>query len=488
MRKILTLVAMLALLLLGAAAQAVTDSFTITVVQPGAPALVQHVASSSNPIGFSPSGNNFAFHMPNNVGAGNCLILGIAYPHGATPTVSDNNGNTWPASPAVTADSGSQVAAIFVLPNANAGATTITVGLGGSYNDFQYTASEFRNIATVTPVNGTSSAAAVTGPSLSTGSFTPTTNNNANGGNLIWSYFAFGTSRTNPTSWVPGGSFSLLDGDIAWLGSNGDPHASQYFVQSSQAAINPSITATGSNATFNGVSVALKAAAAGTGAPAGIHINKVITATSSSVTSSLTLHAPATGNLRVFTTAFPTAFDTISSVTDSEGNTDWQILNPGGQGQVIYSANHSANPNLTVTIHFSGSVYPSPTFVFYDIAGAVASPAGNSTGTQVSAPNSTTANNAPTFTPADTTGVAFAWIASFSSGPGGIPTGLAAGAPAGAVYDSVNYTGINNTDLMNNGDGYAHAYFSSTATQNWNWTVLSDPTLSIGATVVEFHQ
>ena len=62
------------------------------------PTLIQHVASSANPVGVGISGNAFKIPLPNAVGAGNALILGITYPHGKTVTITDNNGNTWPGS------------------------------------------------------------------------------------------------------------------------------------------------------------------------------------------------------------------------------------------------------------------------------------------------------------------------------------------------------------------------------------------------------
>jgi hypothetical protein len=102
-----------------------------TLAPTASPTLVQHVASSTNPLGIGISGNNFKFTLPNNVLAGNCLILGISYANSgtlaATP-ITDTNGNTWPTSPAVSvSDTNANVnTAIFVLPNANPGVTTFT--------------------------------------------------------------------------------------------------------------------------------------------------------------------------------------------------------------------------------------------------------------------------------------------------------------------------------------------------------------------------
>src|SRR5690242_12442944 len=60
---------------------------TDIVVSARTPALVQHVASSSNPKGIGIQGNGYRFYFPNPVGQGNCLILGITYPPGSGRTV-----------------------------------------------------------------------------------------------------------------------------------------------------------------------------------------------------------------------------------------------------------------------------------------------------------------------------------------------------------------------------------------------------------------
>src|SRR5882762_76683 len=107
------------------------------VAGPGTPTLIQHVASSTNPPGLGISGNYFNIPIPNAVGAGNCLVFCITYPSGSTPTITDNNGNSWPAA-AVSVNSGTNVSAIYALPNANAGLTTITVSFAAAVIPFNY--------------------------------------------------------------------------------------------------------------------------------------------------------------------------------------------------------------------------------------------------------------------------------------------------------------------------------------------------------------
>jgi len=204
-----------------ATAKGKSDSKSASIqvsAQPGTPALVQHLASSSNPRGIGNPGNNYRFFLPNPVRPGNCLILGITYPRSTTRTVSitDTAGNDWTGTLAVRASDPSTpvTSDIYVLPGAMAGVTQITVGFDTDLDSFQYTASEFNNVALSAPVSGsskTTAAAAINGvATLSSGSFTPA-NNDANGGSLIWSYFAnnsFGNGH--PTDFTAGSGFTAL--------------------------------------------------------------------------------------------------------------------------------------------------------------------------------------------------------------------------------------------------------------------------------------
>ena len=449
----------------------------------GTPTLIQHVASSANPVGVGISGNNFKIPLPNSVGSGNAIILGMTYPSGSSPTITDNNGNTWPTTAAVSANAGpgGNISSIWVLPNANAGRTTITVSFASAIIPFNYVVSEFNNVATANPLNGTSATANDAGASIATGSFTPG-NNDGNGGNLIWNYYAVsGGANGNPTSWVSGSGFTLLDADIAWNTKQGFPHATQYLVQTAAAPINPGITATADTDSFNGVAVALKAASAGTATSAGIHINKIIHQTTNVPPSTWTLQEPATGNLRVLATANSSGLTNITSVTDSDGGV-WTKIEPAGdEPQIWYSKNTSPNPNLSVTIH--GASGPTITVLFYDIAGAAADPfdvAAGAPSTDVS--NQTMVNNMPSITPTTANGLVIA-VMGLGQGPG---LGLNTGAPTGAVFDLVTYTGELDLDLMENADGQAHFYNASTVAENWNWLITANPNNSAFATAVAF--
>src|SRR5262249_9151308 len=149
--------------------------------------------------------------------------------------------------------------------------------------------------------------------------------------------------------WSAGNGSTLLDADIAWKIDPGFPHASEYLVQPTAAAINPVVSMNGDTVdTFNAVSVALKAAAAGTSSPSGIHINKIIhqTADRWPTSGTYTLQVPTTGNLLVANVSFDSAG--ITSITDSDGGT-WNQIQAGNTSVLLwYSANRTPDPNLTV--------------------------------------------------------------------------------------------------------------------------------------------
>ena len=315
-----------------------------------APTLIQHVASSANPIGLGIPGNDYKIPLPNPVLAGDALVLAITYPHGNLVTVSDTLRQTWPQA-SIVKDGGTNnyTTAIYVRCGSAGGSETITVGLSGSVLPFEYTVSEFNNVATSNCVDGSVGSASLS-PSgsglINPGSFTPLNNNNTKGGHIIWSYTAISSGAGgNPTSWNPASGFTLLDGDIAWINDQGFPHASQWSIQTQQASVSPSITSTGDTVdTFNSASVSLLVASAGGATPSGIHINKIIheswIALSSGAT--LRLQLPTTGNLRVL--AFPAGQNNIdiTSITDSD-NSAWNLEQTNGD-QRRYGMRRTAQP------------------------------------------------------------------------------------------------------------------------------------------------
>src|SRR6266852_1625398 len=118
------------------------------------PAIAQSKHSSCNPEGVGIVGNQWRFKLPNAVGAGNCLVLFITHPWSASRvvTITDDRGNAWPSSPSATANPGGAgyQSSCYILPNAAAGVTTITVTIDTVSN-----ISSINQLANTVTVNAT---------------------------------------------------------------------------------------------------------------------------------------------------------------------------------------------------------------------------------------------------------------------------------------------------------------------------------------------
>jgi hypothetical protein len=466
-----------------------TRSTTIAIAggggTPPLPALVQHLSSTSNPPLDTRVGNDFRFTLPNPVVAGNCLVLGISYRWSATRTVrvSDGNGNLWPTSPAATTTDGVDlISSIFVLPGARPGTTTFTVSFDADVIAFQYTVSEFDNLDPVSPVSG-SSAGQTTAPALAIPAFTPA-NNDAAGGNLVWSYFMdheFVPSR-GVSNFAPGAGFALLDADIGWT-NIGLAHASQFFLQRTSAAVAPSMIATGApaNEGFNGVAVALKVAAAGGPPAAGIRIEKIAHFTNPVPPKNWNFQFPTVGNLIVGVVCQSELID-ITSVTDSKGNVYAKVGPSLDEPQFWYARNATPDPDLRIVVHSAGTPV-NASFLWYDISGADPLPLDGQadlSGAGIDSGKSSIVD-APVMTPASA-GLTLAAI-SFGTGPA---TGLTTGAPPLAIFDYVSYAREIDMDRMDNADGRAHFYNGDLSTEHYNWILNHTIGTTASATAVHF--
>jgi len=445
------------------------------------PAIVQMVASSTNIFGVQgQAGSNFKFTLPNTNGASNCVALCMSYPNGTTITITDGLGNTWPASATKAADAGAglNVGSIWILPNANGGVSTYHVACSPAAIPFQYVIIELCGID-ANPVNSTSAGtASVTGPNLTTGSFTPD-NNDATGGNFILAYYALSSGSSSagrPTSFVAGGPFTLLEADT-WTGVQSFPQAAQYFLQTSHAAINPGMTATGDSAdAFNCVAVALKVnknngipkPAAGSGK---IWIDRIYHfSTTGSPNATWTVQAPRTGNLCLLH-----GHNTWTSVTDSDGGS-WTKRGSAGSSAIWESVNKSPSPDYTLTISTGGDSGGGFSFRLLDISNAAASPF-EVFASAVSATLSlgtTVVNDLPDITPLTAPALPNLVIAAGFMGIGPC-TGFNIGAPANAVFDLCTYPEETDGSSMENADILAHVLVTSTTPLTWNWTIKSQP-------------
>lgn len=439
---------------------------------PPVPTLFDLVGSTTNDNN-GIDGNGYVFNGPNLVGAGNCLVLAIAYPFkaGRTVTINDSSGDVWPAASTTvgTASLGNINTKIFVLQNASAGLHKLTVTFDAAVRVFKYALAQFYNIDTAAAVDGVAPGSAnAAGPNVSAGSFTPTTNNDANGGHLIFS-FAFsndtvGTNVSNEASAMSAtNSAKLLDADNSCT----IPSATAYSIQATNGPINPGFSITQSSATnFVIAAVALKAANAGTAPAAGIRVLRLLHCTCPTpATGNNKFLFPSDGNLLVATMAAGNNLNQVNSVTDSNGQS-YASRGAAGNSQIFDRVNATPSNALALTLNLNASE-PQFSIHLFDIVNADPSPFGNANGFNGSAPASgTVCNDLPDITPT-VTGLTIAQTG-FGTGP---TTDLAAGAPSGAFYDLVFYTGMTDQDRMDNADGFGHVYNASLSAQAWNWTI-----------------
>ena len=434
------------------------------------PTLIQHVSTASNDDTSEP-GNPYFLSLPNLTGAGNALILGMSYEFapGNTPTVTDDKGNVWVAGATTPSNptSGQLVSAIFYSLGIAAGTQKITVTFTLPVTSFQAVFSEFYNVATVAALDGSSSSATSIAPSITAGSLTTATN-----GDLIYSY-GYDTNPTDTVTQITAGSgFTLLSADTA-LGT-----FAEYAVQGSAGAVVPGATVTGTTDPFNSVAIALKAQAAGTAPAPGIHIVHVYHVLYKRLGSALQF--PSTGNLLVVTTSFSPNQSNLS-VASSLANT-WVKPAPASNGadlpQFLYAANAATSPSLQITPTVT---FPVTSIVMYDVAGAAAAPYDSAAGMpyawQSNVDNSDLIG-IPVFTPSTANELVFGTMAD-GIGP---TTGLIG---TGFFFDTVTYGGEIDRDSMDNADGYAHYFSSSTAPVSFSWKMNSNdlPETSLGVAI-----
>lgn len=448
------------------------------------PTCVQHVQGFSNE-NFE-TGNDFRIEIEPTL-ANNCLVLCCSYAYSASRTIAfkDQSGTTLSFTQAQKTDdtTNNVTTAIYVLPNAAAGITAIVTTFDAAINGFYPDFSEWYNVATSSPLDGTGAAAnLVTGGTIASGSFTTSTN-----GDLIihhgvaagWGISYEGGYNDGVTSKTKQSGYTLLACDfmgMLWT---------QYQVQSTAGATNPAMTWSGGSVSpdqFNSVTIALKAASAGTAPnPSDLRVfGKYHCRLRAPSTGNYTLFTPLTGSLAVIATAYGTTFVSIDSISGSVSGS-WTKVPTGTNAfpQIYYQQPLTASDSDVLTVHITPAGSTEYQFVLYDIinGGAYSSFATANSG----AFGPGTVSNMPSITPAISSGIAIGAIG-FGTGP---PNALSS--PSGAKFDSGFYTGYTDLSPWDSGDGYGHYVFSSNATQAWNWNDTS-ATGSANATVAIFAQ
>lgn len=345
-----------------------TAAYSIGVATP---TLVQFTAGSSTQ---NNATGSYIISLPNPSLPGNLLACGFARASGTvTTTVSDDKNQTWTAGPTSTDSVNGELSAIYYFPNTAAGVRQVTIHFSTNKTYIAAACWEFDNVALSSPVDGSAGHSDLGSPTntVTSGSLTPTTS-----GDLILMW-AFRTGGAN-TVWTQGTSpWKLTSADAQ------DGMASQYQIQATAAAINPTMTTDGA-VDWTAVGVAFKSAAAGTAPGAGMRVISVLHHAINNTALSYKNGVPTNGNMQVVAYVGQAGLDLCpmtggtgscagkAGVVDSHSNT-WvssgTILAAAGDSQQYYTCNATAGTPTTVTFNFNGANNGSNVW-FYDIAGA----------------------------------------------------------------------------------------------------------------------
>jgi hypothetical protein len=467
-----------------------TQALSITCVTYQNAFLYHHITTSTNTVGVGVSYiGPWTMHVES-LPANTVAVLAVTLPQSvSTVSVSDTLAGSWSSDVCTaTGGSGNYTTWLFVQPlGSTGGADLVSISTGSSsIIPFQFVLSFFENISTSSPVDGyfctasggiTANSSGVITPTA----FTPSTNNDANGGHVIWSYVGqcAGTGSLTTTGWTAGSGFTLLNGDIAWTqnGVSAFYDASEWQIQATNASIAPAFTATGETTSgdcFNSISVALLLSSSGATAPTAIHVENILHEASADETSPFTLNnvTPFTGNLRVAAFTWPGGSPgggapIISSLSSTDSCTWHKTTNSGSGGgaEIFYAQGCSACPTCKTSLVFTGAgTLPNYSYRIYDVDNAQTS----SYSTDVASSGSCvvgTNTDQPAITPSISAGMTIA-VSGFGTGP----ATLQAGSPSGAVYDIWSASNYDDSDNADNDDSSAHYYFSTNATQHWDYT------------------
>lgn len=480
--------------------------------------------------------------------AGNGLLYVVAYPSGATPVITDDQSNTWPASGAtgtVTADAGAGNMALqaFVLKTATTGTQKVTCGFGGSpQTPVRSWLFELYNVTGTIEGSATGTAKNTAGV-VAPGAFTPSVANC-----LVFSFMSDSNTSgtTNPSRINAANGYFLNDADVSWNGGTGTPSASQAVLQTTAVSTNALFNlAIGGTETYNVLALALSTGSQGTAKPAGIHVDRVLYFSTNSNPANYTFQIPSTGNLGVICTPEDLSGTAAATARDSD-SVSWTQNGTAGTPQFFFRSNLTPNPGRTVTVAYGAHTAQNLDYRYLDISGADPSPfAGTASGNSTAVDNTNAVSDQPDLTPTAGPGLTIALLQV------GIGPTLGITSPAGAVpmwptYQIAKFVGgittttltvasttwgaINNGGIsainnppavlgttiqsgagpytiqpsqtvtagstmtqtstdsseVNWGNGFGILYYSTLAAQAWNWNFANAPSNSVTSTAVAF--
>jgi hypothetical protein len=427
------------------------------------PTCVQYVHWHSN--ANYENGNAFKFKLPNATLASNCLILCLSYAYSAGRTISitDDQSNSWPGTPTIkTDDTGNNyTTALFVLPGATAGVVTITVTFDTAIMGVHASCSEWYNVATASPLDGSSGANLVIGNPVASGSFSTAVD-----GDLIY-HVGIDTNygaqldagfQDGATGITKASGCTLLGAEIMYASFI------EYQIQGTHGATNPGVTFSGGSmgsVSYNSLTVALKAATAGTAPGSGVRVFGIQHSRLKTISSGdYPIWAPLSGNTGVLCTTYPPSGTQINTVAGSVSGS-WSVISTAGYPQFGHKAGMSSSDVEVLTINVTAGSSGELQYCLYDIVNGGAYDTYATANVGSFGPGN--GGPLPTLTPGISSGIAVCACGFYTGPPDSLPS------PSGAFFDSAYYTGYTDLAPLDSGDGYGHYYFGSNASQTWTW-------------------
>jgi hypothetical protein len=422
----------------------------------GVPTFAENHVSGSSTQGNPVTG--YILRLPNPSLAGNCIVVGFQYSNmsGVRASVSDDQGNSYSAP--VQSTDGNQIVNLSYALNVAPGAQRITITFsGGSPTYVSALASEFYNVASASAIDGYSGNYA-SGSSVSAGAITPSVS-----GDLIYQYAIQDGSSSAINAWTQGANpWVLLSADLL------DSSAAQYQVQSTAAAITPTLGMAPAQS-FLSIALALKPASAGTAPPAGIRVVRVEHNAVPQYTSSpIRLQFPATGNLLVVSWIGAPGID-ITGVTDGNGNgyaSTGAAFGYGvsGDNQIYYAAGAATSSTMTgPTLATTGSQIGGSTAVLFDIRGAASAPYDSAAGRATASGNVSSGESVTgvTVSPTTANGLIITSI--------GIDSNTIVGVSPGNLLSTVPAP-VSSPNPVDQNNGWALFYNSTAGPETFVWT------------------
>ena len=392
----------------------------------------------------------------------------------------DDAGNSWPTTPAVSADHGTSgtLSSVYVLPNVNGGGSKFTLDLAAMDENLKLMVLELSGIATTSAVGVTSQSHTAAAPTVTAPALSPAA------GSLVLHYgldasalLGLGTPVTSITA---GPGWTLLHADFAG-GDSYDQSMNWYALQWRLApggSITPSFTTTGSHAA-NTWALELKASpGAGTVPAAGIHIDKVQVFTQINITvSTYRVPFPTTGNLTV---VIEDEGVLRSAPSDTTGNT-WALPVVGNSAPVsavAYAKNVTPDPANVISFPVSGLPANTSYFVF-DVSGADPTSPLQQTVTYPVTVKGTSWTGTCAITPKKQGSLILNYA---GTGIGPILTGTS---PAGAAFLAVDYPSKTDQDTFDNANAMS-TYYNGSSLAPLSFGYSMDFSTTINATAAEF--